>query len=1176
MENILQQSMFDDEELIPLSSFEKDEFKDSLDTVPAAESTEELPHPLAIPKQTPQPPPPVPDLLGELNPEPETKPKTKPAPPKSSQGPAQPSQSEGDLLDEVADMNIPKTINTYENGDDPRDKKVVSPGESTFDGTSTIGSAASEPTNESGPSRNSRKKSSRNRNPNSRSGSSRAGSTRSGSSRASNGISNNSPGNNNSSGRRTYHRNTYSGTTRMQSSTVPRPFKRPGPLSYSKTVRLGGAATPFSAREVDDKTRAVLADMNEYDSAQMETENIAADIFSPGTGISDDEIRKIMRVRVSSKQMELEQQVAAGNKVIKRLKDTLTALTKGKNEYIHRSIDAEKSARNGWAQALETAQLLDEDRGFFKQKVKQLEVDNTIWKDNAKDTMRELSLSEDKMQNLRNEIEDLKIKLSDAENTATQTRIALEVEKARARESQKQNHEWRDAQLAKAQDVAARNLQKDHNAAMQLKIKEETDLLKNELKETEGRVKELESELVLSESQFARAIADSDAATARANSKDKDMTDLMKSIQEIQSSAQVREAEANSSRRAAEGKVSELEKALAVTKGELNVFNHERSTLKETLDNARSERLTAMKSLDEMKEQVDDLKADLSSTMSQLTLEKELRSRSELKEREERNERIALSAQMVAMTKEHASMETTLTESKDVLETKWRKKLEDQEEKYQEKQEEIVKLNERIVGLQGEISALKDSLKDEKNAAAAENAEEMSKLRSEIEISKERLRTEELKAVTMGNASQAKVDALEKAIREGQAERRRMHNLIQELRGNVRVFARIRPFLPGDNESDDALPMAVPKSETSMKLSTDESDKKGYNFSFDRVFGPSNGQDIVFTEVSEFVQSALDGYNVCLFSYGQTGSGKTHTMQGTGIGQMRGIIPRAIEQVGQYKEQLEKDGWQYNMQVSFVEIYNETIRDLLRDDIVSNLKHEIKVGPDGRRFITDINMVSLEPTDSEAVEAVMRQASKHRSVGSTDMNAVSSRSHSVFTLHLTALHPENRQALRGTLNLCDLAGSERLDRSGATGARAKEAMAINKSLSALTDVFVSIGKKASHVPFRNSKLTWLLQPSLSGDGKTLMMVNLSPTEASVQETLCSLRFASQVNKCELGKAKRSLEEVDEEDAASISSSMSGMTGRNSTRKGGSTMKSPTARGGTSRKPAAPRAGARKR
>merc|ERR1712050_63975 len=110
------------------------------------------------------------------------------------------------------------------------------------------------------------------------------------------------------------------------------------------------------------------------------------------------------------------------------------------------------------------------------------------------------------------------------------------------------------------------------------------------------------------------------------------------------------------------------------------------------------------------------------------------------------------------------------------------------------------------------------------------------------------------------------------------------------------------------------------------------------------------------------------------------------------------------------------------------------------------------------------------------------------------------------------------------------------------------------SLSALTDVFVSIGKKASHIPFRNSKLTHLLQPSLSGDGKTLMLVNLSPTEKSLQESMCSLRFASQVNKCELGKAKRSLEEVDEEDAASISSNMSVASRKNPGKKGTTTRK----------------------
>lgn len=370
---------------------------------------------------------------------------------------------------------------------------------------------------------------------------------------------------------------------------------------------------------------------------------------------------------------------------------------------------------------------------------------------------------------------------------------------------------WRESHV-----VNSRN--RDFDEELQKRTKEETEKLKKELDAKRDRIKELENELLLSESQFARAIADSEAAATRAASKDKDMTDLMKSIQDIQAQAQRREEEANKQRRQAEAKVSELEKALAVTKGELNVFNHERSTLKDTLDSAKQERLAAMKNLEEMKKHVDELKADLNSTMSQLTLEKELRARSEQKEREERNERIALSAQMVAMTKEHAHMETTLNESKSIMEAKWRKEVEAEARKLEAKQKELDAANERIVGLLGEIEALKLALKDEKNAAHAENAEEMSKLASEIEILKERLRSEESRSREMGIISQSKVEELEKTIREGQAERRRMHNLIQELRGNVRVFARIRPFLPGDGVGDDAPPMCVPKSETSLKL----------------------------------------------------------------------------------------------------------------------------------------------------------------------------------------------------------------------------------------------------------------------------------------------------------------------------------------------------------------------
>jgi kinesin family protein C1 len=155
----------------------------------------------------------------------------------------------------------------------------------------------------------------------------------------------------------------------------------------------------------------------------------------------------------------------------------------------------------------------------------------------------------------------------------------------------------------------------------------------------------------------------------------------------------------------------------------------------------------------------------------------------------------------------------------------------------------------------------------------------------------------------------------------------------------------------------------------------------------------------------------------------------------------------------------------------------------------------------------------------------MGVAARTRSVASTKMNSQSSRSHSVFMLHLNGFNEDSGAIVSGALNLCDLAGSERLDRSGAgaDAARLKETQSINKSLSCLGDVFNALATGASHVPYRNSKLTYLLQDCLSGDGKALMFVNLSPTTASSGESVCSLRFAQRVNQVELGKATKHVE-----------------------------------------------------
>jgi len=210
--------------------------------------------------------------------------------------------------------------------------------------------------------------------------------------------------------------------------------------------------------------------------------------------------------------------------------------------------------------------------------------------------------------------------------------------------------------------------------------------------------------------------------------------------------------------------------------------------------------------------------------------------------------------------------------------------------------------------------------------------------------------------------------------------------------------------------------------------------------------------------------------------------------------------------------------------VTFIEIYNENTFDLLRPEGTEKRDLPIKQDSKGKTFVQDVTKLLIDPTDLKAIDDLMDTAALHRATASTDMNAVSSRSHSIFSLYLTGTNEEMGATVTGTLHLCDLAGSERIARSGAEGDRLKEAININKSLSCLTDVFNGLAQKQAFVPFRNSKLTYFLQNALSGDGKTMMFVNVSPTYESYFESLCSLRFANGVNKIELGKAQRNVVE----------------------------------------------------
>lgn len=384
---------------------------------------------------------------------------------------------------------------------------------------------------------------------------------------------------------------------------------------------------------------------------------------------------------------------------------------------------------------------------------------------------------------------------------------------------------------------------------------------------------------------------------------------------------------------------------------------------------------------------------------------------------------------------------------------------------------------------------------------------------------------------TTSRSQRETIEECEGKLREQETLRRKLHNTIQELKGNIRVFCRVRPSLATEN--DILLSKIDFQNNTNMVLSqqtgteTMSGSKRAaarFPFTFDKVFPPTSTQSMVFDEISQLIQSVLDGYNVCIFAYGQTGSGKTFTMEGD-LKQRDswGMIPRALEQVFFTSENLKSKGWQYEMEGSFLEIYNEGIRDLLGSGD-QNLKHDIKlVATDNGKQASDIlvtNLNTVNVTSSDQVSSLLRKACENRAVAATNCNERSSRSHSVFRLKMTGVNNITEERCRGTLNLVDLAGSERLSQSGSTGARLKETQNINKSLSNLGIVITALANKEQHIPFRNSKLTYLLQNSLGGNSKSLMFVNISPREDSFHETLSSLRFATKVNTCNIGTAQK--------------------------------------------------------
>nr|XP_023698185.1 kinesin-like protein KIF3A [Paramormyrops kingsleyae] len=331
-----------------------------------------------------------------------------------------------------------------------------------------------------------------------------------------------------------------------------------------------------------------------------------------------------------------------------------------------------------------------------------------------------------------------------------------------------------------------------------------------------------------------------------------------------------------------------------------------------------------------------------------------------------------------------------------------------------------------------------------------------------------------------------------------------------EVSDNVKVVVRCRPL--NQKEKVMGFKQAVLVDEIRGSITVNRADTPNEppkTFTFDTVFGPDSKQlDVYNLTARPIIDSVLEGYNGTIFAYGQTGTGKTFTMEGVrAVPELRGIIPNSFAHIFGHIAKAEGDT-RFLVRVSYLEIYNEEVRDLLGKDQLQRL--EVKERPDVGVYIKDLSGYVVNNADD--MDRIMTLGHKNRSVGATNMNEHSSRSHAIFTITIECSEKGvdgNQHVRMGKLHLVDLAGSERQGKTGATGQRLKEATKINLSLSTLGNVISAlVDGKSTHVPYRNSKLTRLLQDSLGGNSKTMMCANIGPADYNYDETISTLRYAN--------------------------------------------------------------------
>ncbi|XP_052196753.1 kinesin-like protein KIN-14E [Diospyros lotus] len=396
-----------------------------------------------------------------------------------------------------------------------------------------------------------------------------------------------------------------------------------------------------------------------------------------------------------------------------------------------------------------------------------------------------------------------------------------------------------------------------------------------------------------------------------------------------------------------------------------------------------------------------------------------------------------------------------------------------------------------------DVSESNLAVKDTELSTLQNNFRELEELR-EMKEDIDRKNEQTAALLKMQGVQLAELEAL---YREEQVLRKRYFNTIEDMKGKIRVFCRLRPL--SEKEITDKEKHVL----TSLDEFTVEHQWKDdiKQHLYDRVFDGNATQDDVFEDTRYLVQSAVDGYNVCIFAYGQTGSGKTFTIYGSENNP--GLTPLATSELFKILKR-DSNKFSFSLKVYMVELYQDTLVDLLLPKNAKRLKLDIRKDSKGMVSIENVTILSI--TTYEELKTIIQRGSEQRHTTGTLMNEQSSRSHLILSIIIESTNLQTQSIARGKLSFVDLAGSERVKKSGSSGSQLKEAQSINKSLSALGDVISALSSGSQHIPYRNHKLTMLMSDSLGGNAKTLMFVNISPAESNLDETYNSLMYASRV------------------------------------------------------------------